>query len=182
MQSKNDKAKNDKASWAPERTVAFWVNRASRLLLRIHDERLRPLGFSMGQLPVLDALADGAARSQKEIAERAGVKQPSMAEMLARMERQRIVRRAPDPNDGRGSLISLSPSALGRIPEARSQLMRGERDAVAGLTTRETEAVIALLRRVVANLHAIEAAGVDDTAGDRPGPPRRSKPARRRVS
>jgi MarR family transcriptional regulator, transcriptional regulator for hemolysin len=169
-----------KAVWAPERSVAYWVNQASRLLLRIHDERLRPLGFSMGQLPVLDALADGAARSQKEIAERARVKQPSMAEMLARMEREGIIRRAPDPSDGRGSLISLSRSALERIPQARASLMRGERDAVAGLTAGEAEAMIALLQRVVANLQAVEAAGVDETTAVRPAPRPRSKPARRR--
>jgi DNA-binding MarR family transcriptional regulator len=115
----------------------------------------------MGQLPVLLALADGAARSQKEIVERAGVKQPTMAEMLKRMEREGMIRRAPDPDDGRGSLISLSPSVLRRIPEARDQLMRGEHDAVTGLTARETETLIALLQRVFANLQAVDEAEAD---------------------
>jgi DNA-binding MarR family transcriptional regulator len=161
--------------WAPERSLGYWVNRASRLLLRIHDERLRPLGFSMGQLPVLDALADGVARSQKEIAERAGVKQPTMAEMLARMERDGVVRRAPDPSDGRGSLISLNAAAVARIPEARARLLRGEEEATAGLRTGERDAMIALLRRVVSNLQA-----VDGETPAAPGAKAAASPGRRR--
>ncbi len=138
-------------------SVGFWLNGASRMLLRLHDERLRPLGFSMGQLPVLVALMDGSALSQKEIVQRAGVKQPSMAEMLARMEREGIVRRTADPHDGRGSLISLTDSALERIPAALEMLKSGERDAVGALTPREIATLRTLLKRVAGNLAALEA-------------------------
>ena len=172
--------KNEEPEWAPERSLGYWVNRASRLLLRIHDERLRPLGFSMGQLPVLDALADGAARSQKEIAERAGVKQPTMAEMLARMERDGVVRRAPDPRDGRGSLISLNEAAVARIPEARARLLRGEQEATAGLRAGERDAMIALLRRVVGNLQAVEGAA-QETPPASPAAEVPAGPGRRRT-
>ena len=139
-------------------SVGFWLNGASRLLLRLHDERLRPLGFSMGQLPVLLALMDGSALSQKEIVQRVGVKQPSMAEMLARMEREGVARRAADPDDGRGSLTSLTDSAMERMPAALELLKRGERDATLGLTAREIETLRTLLERVVGNLRALEGA------------------------
>ena len=156
--------------WAPERTVAYWVNRASRRLLRLHDERLRPHGVSMGQIQVLTALMDGSSRSQKELAQRAGVKQPTMAELLARMERDGVVRRMDDPDDGRGSLISLTASAMERLPRMRETLMRGESDAVAGLTAREVATLRALLKRVVSNLEAIEDPTLEAPVDEQPRP------------
>src|SRR6185312_17549941 len=102
--------------WDPESTAAFWINRASRLLLRLHEGRLRALGFGMGQLPVLIALEDGGALPQKELAQIARVEQPTMAEMLARMERDGVIEREPNPEDKRGSLTSLTRSARARLP------------------------------------------------------------------
>jgi DNA-binding MarR family transcriptional regulator len=86
--------------------VGFWVNLASRTIVRVIDAQLRPLGFSIGHLPVLRALAEGRSLAQKELARLARVEQPTMAEMLARMERDRLVERHPNPDDKRVSLTS----------------------------------------------------------------------------
>jgi DNA-binding MarR family transcriptional regulator len=147
--------KNKSPAWNPESTVAFWINRASRLLVRLHEGRLRPLGFGMGQLPVLMALEKGEALPQKELAERARVEQPTMAEMLVRMDRDGLVQREPNPEDKRGVLISLTRTARARIPEAKVALMQGERDATAGLSAKEKAVFLALLARVVKNLEAV---------------------------
>lgn len=169
--------KKSEPGWAPKLAIGYWLNRASRMLVRLHDERLRPHGFSMGQMPVGAALMDGSARSQKELAQLAGVTQPTMAEMLARMERDGAVRRMADPDDGRGSLISLTESAVERLPAMREALMRGESDAVAGLTEREVATLRALLQRVVSNLEAVEAATFGAPVDERTRP-RRSKTRR----
>jgi hypothetical protein len=55
-------------SWNLEATAGFWIDRASRLLLRLLEARLRPFGFGMSHLPVRRALADGGSLSQKELA------------------------------------------------------------------------------------------------------------------
>ena len=36
--------------WNPEASASFWINWASKSLLRRQDERLRPLGFGMSQI------------------------------------------------------------------------------------------------------------------------------------
>jgi len=135
--------------WDPESTAAYWINRASRLLLRLHEARLRPLGFGMGQLPVLMALEDGAMLPQKALAERAHVEQPTMAEMLARMEKLGIVERSPNPDDKRGSLTSLTKKARARLPQAKAALLQGERDATRDLKKKERALLVELLQRVV---------------------------------
>ncbi len=140
--------------WDPGSTASFWINRASRTLLRLQDGRLRPLGFGMSQMPVLHALQDGAALSQKDLAAFARVEQPTMAEMLARLERDGVVERAPNPNDGRGTLTSLTRRSRLRLPRARAELLAMEQTATAGFSADEKATLLSLLRRVVENLGA----------------------------
>ena len=145
-----------KADWNPEAAPGFWINRASRSLLRHLEARLRPLGFAMSHLPVLRALARGEALAQKNLAKIARVEPPTMAEMLARMERDGVVQREPNPDDRRGILISLSESARARIPLARAALVDAEREAMAGLSDAEQRLLRELLQRVVRNIESAE--------------------------
>ncbi|QSQ26547.1 MarR family transcriptional regulator [Pyxidicoccus parkwayensis] len=138
--------------WNPEATSAYWINRASRLLMRLHETRLRPLGFGMSQLPVLIALEEKGTLSQKVLAELAHVEQPTMAEMLGRMERDGVIRREPNPEDKRGSLSSLTSQSRARLPEAKEALLQGEDEATAGFTQQEKDLLRELLQRVVRNL------------------------------
>jgi DNA-binding MarR family transcriptional regulator len=75
-----------------------------------------------------------------------------MAEMLARMERDGVVQREPNPNDGRGSLTSLTRRSRLRLPKAKEALIQGEHEAMAGFTTEEKVLLLTLLHRVVSNL------------------------------
>lgn len=138
--------------WNPRASESFWINLASRSLLRLQDARLRPHGFSMSQLPVLHALKDGAARSQKDLACLARVEQPTMAEMLARMERDGVIQRVLNPKDRRGSLISLTRRSRLRLPKARMELIQAEKEATAGFSTAEKETLLNFLERVVGNI------------------------------
>ena len=140
----------------PEGTTAFWVNRASRLLVRDADARLRSFGSGLATsyVTVLRALADGTPQSQKELAQAAGVEQPSMAETLLRMERAELVQREPNPDDRRETLVSLTRRSRARLPKAMASLIEGERDATAGLSDAESALLRELLKRVVRNLEA----------------------------
>jgi MarR family transcriptional regulator for hemolysin len=132
--------------------VGFWINLASRTIVRILDARLRPHGFAMSYLPVLRALAEGESLSQKDLARLARVEQPTMAEMLARMERDGLVQREQNPDDKRGSLTSLTRSARARFPKARETLREGEREALAGFSDEDKKLLLEFLQRVVKNL------------------------------
>ena len=118
--------------------------------------RLRALGFATAQLPVLSALMDGARLSQTELARWAKVEQPTMAQLLARMERDGIIRREPDPKDGRSSLVALTDVACARLPAGRAILEAGNREATRGLSDEEVTILISLLRRVLANVEEME--------------------------
>lgn len=138
-------------------TPGHYLSRIARGLARVGDARLRPLGFATAQLPVLTALKDGARLPQGELARWARVEQPTMAQLLARMERDGLIRREPDPADRRSSLVSLTEEARARLPAGRAILQQGNREATRGMSGEEVDTLIALLRRVLANVEAMEA-------------------------
>ncbi|WP_206064864.1 MarR family winged helix-turn-helix transcriptional regulator [Nitratireductor mangrovi] len=135
-----------------ERSAGYMTNWAARLLARAIDRRLKEHGLSSGHLPVFFALGDGKAMTQKALAAAAAIEQPTMAATLSRMERDGLVRRAPDPKDKRSALVSLTPAALARVPAVRAAVDAVNRQALSGLSEAERDAYLAMLARMVAAL------------------------------
>jgi MarR family transcriptional regulator for hemolysin len=133
-------------------TPGHLINRSARLLLRLGEERFRPLGLGIAQMPVLYALKDGGSMTQMELATLAKIEQPTMAQLLTRMERDGLIRRTPNPHDKRSSLVSLTSSALKKLPTAKKVLVEGNKEALQGFTDREIATLSRLLLRVVKNL------------------------------
>ncbi|MFT8775897.1 MAG: MarR family winged helix-turn-helix transcriptional regulator [Gluconacetobacter liquefaciens] len=146
----------DSDDWDPLRHPGHYFSRIARGLTRVGDVRLRHLGFATAHLPVLTALKDGAELSQKELAKWAKVEQPTMAQMLSRMERDGLVQRMPDPEDKRSSLISLTEATLEKLPAGRTILRQGNSEMTKGLTEDEIETLVSLLRRVLENVDSME--------------------------
>ncbi len=140
-------------------TPGHLISLAARGFTRLSEARLKPLGFGVGQLPVLVALRDGEADTQRDLARFAKTEQPPMAQMLARMERDGLISRSPDPADRRSSRIVLTEAARARMPDAVDTLLRGNQEALNGFTNEETQQLVALLTRLIANLD--ELAGAD---------------------
>ncbi len=116
------------------------------------------MGFGVGHVPVLVALQNGEASTQRDLARFARIEQPPMAQMLARMERDGLIRRTPDPADGRSNRITLTEVARERLPEAIAVLLQGNREVLDGFTDAEAAQLGALLTRVIANLDHVQSA------------------------
>jgi MarR family transcriptional regulator, transcriptional regulator for hemolysin len=136
-------------------TPGHLISLAARGFARLSELRLKPLGFGVGHLPVLVALRDGRASTQRDLARFAKIEQPPMAQMLARMERDGLIKRAPDPSDGRSSRIKLTKVAEARLPDAITVLLKGNRAVLRGFTDQEAGLLIALLKRLIANLDRV---------------------------
>lgn len=135
-----------------ERSSGYMTNWAARLFARAIDLRLRPLGLSSAYMPVIFALAHGEALSQRALAEAASIEQPTMAATLARMERDGLVVKRPDPGDRRASLYSLAPRGKEMTERVRAAGHAVNAAAMDGLSGAEREAYLDLLGKVVANL------------------------------
>ena len=140
--------------WEPQAYASFWINHASRLLMRDFEAILRPLGFGMAYLPVAFALAEHGPLLQKDLAGHAHVEQPTMAALLARMERDGLIEREPHPSDRRATSIRLSAKAKRGLPKARTALFEVAQRVTGGFTDAERATFLALLQRAVVNLSA----------------------------
>ena len=136
-------------------TPGHLISLAARGFARLSEARLKPLGFGVGHLPVLVALRDGRANTQRDLARFAKIEQPSMAQMLVRMERDGLIQRTPDAADGRSSRVALTGAARARLPDACATLLEGNREALSGFTNEEAAQLVALLTRVIANLDRV---------------------------
>jgi DNA-binding MarR family transcriptional regulator len=78
-----------------------------------------------------------------------------MAQMLARMQRDGLIERTPDPKDGRSSRIVLTHDAEARMPAAIETLFAGNGEAMQGFSEEEKQQFVDLLTRLIANLDRI---------------------------
>nr|WP_315430664.1 MarR family transcriptional regulator [uncultured Albidiferax sp.] len=141
------------------------LGRVTRGFYRLADVELRPFGLASGQLPVLVSLKNGQALSQAELARIAQVEQPSMAQLLNRMERDGLVERVADPQDKRSRLISLTSAAAERLPQAK-RLMEGlTSQALAGFTPEEIAQLGAYLARMNDNIDRMAGEASTETEG-----------------
>ena len=145
-------------------TPGHLISLAARGFARLSEARLKPLGFGIGHLPVLVALRDGRASTQRDLARFAKIEQPPMAQMLARMERDGLIRRAADPADGRSSRITLTAAAEARLPDAISVLLQGNREVLRDFTDKEARLLITLLKRLIENLDQVASAESKESA------------------
>lgn len=143
--------------WDPESVPSFWINHASRLLMREFEQRLRPLDFGMAYLPVIMALHEEGPLSQKVLAERTRVEQPTMAALLTRMERDGVIEREAHPTDKRSMQIKLTPKAKARLPKAIDLLTEVADRVTEGFTASERAMFLTFLKRAVHNLAGTDA-------------------------
>ena len=134
------------------RSPGHVVNYLARLFAKALYRRIGLHGVTRGQFPVLLVLWEQEGATQAELAERLAVEQPTMAGTLKRMERDGLIRRAPDPTDRRQARIRLTPRGR-RLEEALTASAR-ETNAVAmgGLSDADSTRLMSLVGRMVANL------------------------------
>ncbi|MGI9087228.1 MAG: MarR family winged helix-turn-helix transcriptional regulator [Chthoniobacterales bacterium] len=85
--------------------VLFGTARAWRTRL---DQRLRPLGLSQGKWRTLMNLSRGGDKlTQKEIADRMGIEEPTLVGLLNRLESDGWIKRRESPDDRRCKIVHL---------------------------------------------------------------------------
>ncbi|MDX2142192.1 MAG: MarR family transcriptional regulator [Rhodospirillaceae bacterium] len=126
------------------------------LLNRLYDRRLQealaPLGVAPGQFPALMMLFQKDGLTQAELCRRIGVEQPTMANTLARMERDGLIRRETDAGDKRRSFIFLTAKIKERQDAIVNQARTVAGFAVTGLSAAEQDTLFALLGRLADKL------------------------------
>jgi DNA-binding MarR family transcriptional regulator len=101
------------------------VMRAQQILLAALDGLLRPraLTFARYEALVLLAFSRRGSLPLRVIGERLMVHPTSVTNTIDRLERQGLVRRRPNPRDGRGKLAEITPKGREVMASATRDLM-----------------------------------------------------------
>ena len=124
----------------------------ARLYASALQRALLPLGLSRAQFVVLSELWIEDGMTQRELTDRLGLEQATLANTLARMERDDLVTRKPHPGDGRSQQICLTLAARELREPATSAAVEADSLVAAGLPSAERELFLSMLGRVAANL------------------------------
>ncbi len=133
-------------------SLGYAVNHLARQLALALHKRIAPLGVVPGQFAQLLALYEHDGITQQELCEVVEVEQPTMANTLARMERDGLIERRPHPSDGRKQLIYLTNRARsleGPLTDAAETV---NTLATSGLSNIERSTLMRIIATVQANL------------------------------
>lgn len=115
------------------------------------QQRAAGLGFSPGQFPILIELWAEDGLTQKQLLERVDIEQATMANTLARMERDLLIERKPHPSDKRAQLIFLTDKGSSMQAEAVEAAIAADRDLFKGFRVFERELLLEYIRRILLN-------------------------------
>jgi DNA-binding MarR family transcriptional regulator len=139
-------------SLPPESSLGYLVNHLARLLALALRDRIEPHGVVPGQFAQLLALYQADGLTQAELCARVQIEQPTMANTLARMERDGLITRTPDPADQRRSLVRLTAKARRLEPDLVAAAREINALATQGLTDDQITAFRTALGVAITNL------------------------------
>src|SRR5262245_15426733 len=128
------------------------ILRASRLLQLEVDRTLESFGLTINEFNTLNALRRAGPPyrlSPKQVGVSLLFSSGGLTKLLERLESRGLVAREPDPNDGRGVLVSLTPAGRRLQEEAMSAHAQNEEELLTPLTGRQRESVNSNLRELL---------------------------------
>ncbi len=88
--------------------IMMWAGRLSRRVDAYYQEILREHGLQYSDFSVLSILRFSGPIAPKQLNTYLAITSGGLTKTIQRMEREGLVQRAPDPEDGRGTLVSLT--------------------------------------------------------------------------
>jgi DNA-binding MarR family transcriptional regulator len=76
----------------------------------------------------------------------------TMTNRLDRLEELQLITRETDPNDGRGSLVTLTKSGIRAVDAAMEDLLENERKLLKDISAKERDQLADLLSTLVSEL------------------------------
>lgn len=97
-------------------TIGQLVQETARVWRNKLDQRLRPLGLSQAKWRTLALLARGHL-TQRDLAQRLAIEEPTLARLLGKLEQDRWIKRHSAPHDRRCKTVHLQPKSSALLEE-----------------------------------------------------------------
>ncbi|MEL7525258.1 MAG: MarR family transcriptional regulator [Pseudomonadota bacterium] len=131
-------------------SAGYLANHMARLFAAGLHRRIRPLGLSPGVFPALIALWAKDGQTQKALVHQLDIEQATLANTLARMERDGLIIRKASEDDGRVQQIFLTDRAKSLEAEALGEALKQNAEALADFSDEEKDLFLDFMRRAIA--------------------------------
>jgi MarR family transcriptional regulator, organic hydroperoxide resistance regulator len=133
-----------------DRRLFFLLHRAHRAVMaHANAGSLEELGISSAQLATLSYVAKHEGCSMTDIANLLDLNKSAVSSMVQRLERAGILRREPNPKDGRGSLLFVTPKGEAVRLRSLPVIRRLTAEITEGFDEREVETILRFLSSAV---------------------------------
>src|SRR5262249_44227227 len=132
------------------------IKQAQNALRNAMDDALAGVGITAPQYAVLSAVEADPGLSSAALARAAFVTAQTMQGVVANLERDGVLARAPDPTHGRIKRAALTARGRTALRRAHAAVAQIEMRMFEGLSPAELERLGAMLARVAANLRKPE--------------------------
>ena len=129
--------------------LGFLLHETARAWRTKLDQRLKPLGLSMGKWTTLAHLARGGDKlTQAEVAARVGVEGPTLAGILDRLEHDGWVKRQSCAEDRRCKTVHLQERAAGVLDQIFSTAQSLRHELLEDISKADLETCIRVLAQI----------------------------------
>src|SRR3954469_16942154 len=137
------------------------LTQAARSMRTVLSRNLLESGLYAGQDGVILSLAESDGMTAGGLAQRLGVKAPTMTRTIGRMEAQGFLERKPDAEDARLTKVYLTELGRGSVEGIEMAAAACDRLATQEFSEKEIRNLVRLLKAIDGNLQA-EAIVIDD--------------------
>ena len=145
----------------PDSSVGFLISDVSRLMRRVYDRRVEPLGLTRAQWRVLVHLYRREGISQTELAAVLEIEKPTLGRLVDRLEEKGWVDRRVDARDQRARRLMVTDAVRPMIERMKVYAESVNEDSMAGLEAEQERHLIEILLAVKTNLNRLLVNGED---------------------
>jgi DNA-binding MarR family transcriptional regulator len=149
-----------------DRGLGFLLTEAARLLRKLIDRRLQPLGLTRAQWSVLAVLSNLDGLSQSQRADELEIEKTTAGRLIDHIEKSAWIERRPIPGDRRLWGVHLTDKARPLIAEVEQIILNIRADMLRGLSSDQQRHLSEALHAVKTNLS--KALNIDQTGQETP--------------
>lgn len=128
--------------------VGYNARRAALAVIGTFLERMAPFGVRPVDFSVLSIIRHNPGVTSRQLCASLGLLPPNLVALLNQLDKRQLIERRPHPTDGRAVALFLSETGESMMALAEAEATELEKDVTAGLTDKQRQTLIDLLKKV----------------------------------